>query len=354
MQSHKMMILVAAAAISATALSWNGFAQTAQKVVTFTGWGGVTQEAERKAYFESAKTTLAMTIREDSHNGYPSIKAHIGSGAVSWDVIGSSLADCDRATKDGLTQPIDYKIVDAKNLPKEFVRPNCVGVWTFSYGIAYRTDVFKAGGPKTWAEFWDVKKFPGRRSLFSNGRYLMEVALMADGVAPGEVYKVLQAPGGVDRAFRKLEQIKPHIAVWWGSQGQAMQLLKDKEVDLILIANGRTAALQAEGVPVHFEFNQAVLDIEGFMVPKGAPNAKNAMELINHSLQATPQANLVKYIPYGPTNPKAYDTGIVTKAMLDKLPTAPENLKRQAVLMPEWYSTPDGEKALARMARLMQ
>jgi putative spermidine/putrescine transport system substrate-binding protein len=328
--------------------------QAQQRSVTFAGWGGVTQEAERKAYFESAKTALQMTIREDSHNGYPSIKAHIQSGAVKWDVVGSSLADCDRTTKDGLAQPIDYKVVDVTSLPKEFVRPTCVGVWTFSYGIAYRSDVYKQNAPKTWADFWDVKKFPGRRSLFSNGRYLMEIALMADGVAPADVYKVLEAPGGVDRAFKKLEEIKPHISVWWGSQGQAMQLIKDKEVDMLLIANGRTAALQAEGVPVVFEYNQAVLDIEGFMVPKGAPNPKGAMELIAHSLKPEPQALFVKFIPYGPTNPKAYDVGTITSNMLASLPTAPENLKRQAVLKPEWYSTPAGEQALTRMARLMQ
>ncbi len=39
---------------------------------------------------------------------------------------------------------------------------------------------------------------------------------MADGVAPDALY-----PLDVDRAFRKLEQIKPHIAVWWTSGGQS-------------------------------------------------------------------------------------------------------------------------------------
>ncbi len=328
----------------------------AAQTVTFAGWGGVTQEAERKAYFEAGAKALGMTIREDSHNGYASIKAQVESGAKAWDVVGSGIADCVRAAKAGLTQPLDYKVIKTDGLPKEFVQPNCVGLWTFSYGIAYRTDTYKAGGPKSWADFWDVIKFPGRRSLgvISGGRYLMESALVADGVAPADVYKVLTGPGGVDRAIKKLEAIKPAIAVWWTSQGQAMQLLKDKEVDMMILANGRAQALIDEKVPVAFEFNGAVLDIEMFFVLKGAANPANAMRLIDYSLRPEPQAAFTKYIPYGPTNPKAYQTGIIPKDKLAILPTAPDNLKRQSILSAEFYASPEGEAALARITRLTQ
>lgn len=338
-----------AAAIAATAPA------SAQNSVTFAGWGGVTQEAERKAYFEGGAKALNMTVREESHNGYASIKAQVESGAKAWDVVGSSIADCALATRNGLTEPLDYKVIDTTGLPKEFVMPNCVALWTFSYGITYRSDVYKNGaGPKSWADFWDVKKFPGRRSLFSNGRYLLEAALMADGVAPKDVYTVLRGPGGVDRAFKKLEEIKPHIAVWWGSQGQAMQLIKDKEVDMIMLANGRADALIDAGTPIVFEYNQAVLDIETFMVLKGAKNAANGMKLISHSLKPEPQALFTKHINYGPTNPKAYDTGIIAKEKLPVLPTAPANLQRQAILDAAWYASPEGEAAVARIARLLR
>jgi putative spermidine/putrescine transport system substrate-binding protein len=326
------------------------------QTVTFAGWGGVTQEAERKAYFTDGAKALGMTIREDSHNGYASIKAQVESGAKGWDVVGSGIADCVRAAKNGLTQPLDYKVIKTDGLPKEFVQPHCVGLWTFSYGVAYRTDTYKSGGPKSWADFWDVKKFPGRRSLgvISGGRYLMEVALVADGVAVGEVNKMLGTPAGIDRAIKKLEAIKPHIAVWWTSQGQAMQLLKDKEVDMMILANGRAQALIDEKAPVAFEFNGAVLDIEMFFVLKGAVNPANAMKLIDYSLRPEPQANFAKYIPYGPTNPKAYGTGLIPKDKLAILPTAPDNLKRQVILNADFYASPEGEAALARITRLTQ
>jgi len=353
--TRQWMIAGAAGLVAAAMLGGSGPAGAQTRPVTFSSWGGTTQEAERKAYFESAAKELATTIREDTHNGYPTIRAHIESGSVSWDVIGSGMVDCARATANGLTQPLDYTKIDAAGLPPEFVRPNCVALWTFSYGITYRTDVFGTNGPKTWAEFWDVKKFPGRRSLWNNGRYLMEIALMADGVEPKDVYTVLRGAGGVDRAMKKLEEIKPNIAVWWTSQGQAVQLIKDKEVDLILIANGRIAALREAKAPIHFEFNQGLMDFEAFFVPRGAPNPAGAMLLINHSLKPEPQALFAKLISYGPTRPAAFQAGgIITPEIAAELPSSPQNLSRQAILSPEWYASREGEQAIARIARLLQ
>ncbi len=344
-------LFIVACALCVTLVTASVMAQG--KLLRFAGWGGVTQDAERKSYFAAAATDLGVKVEDETHNGYATIKTHVTSGARSWDVIGSGMADCVRAGDEGLLDKIDYSVVQTDGVLKEFVRPYCVGLWTFSYGITYRTDVIK-NGPKNWAEFWDVKKFPGRRSLFAQGRYAMEVALMADGVPPSEVYKLLETQAGVDRAFRKLEQIKPHIDIWWTSQGQVMQLVKDKEVDILLMANGRAGALAAEGVPLHYEYNQAILDAEAYFVPKGTPNAKLAMEFINNSLKPEPQAKLSQYIPYGPTNTKAYDTKLIPEAQLDKLPTAPQNVSKQIVLSPEWYASKLGIDALARIVRLQQ
>lgn len=71
-----------------------------------------------------------------------------------------------------------------------------------------------------FADVWDVKKFPGRRALRKFPRDTIEAALRADGVPGGpEIYKVLGAPGGWDRAFRTLDRIKPHVNLWGLSIG---------------------------------------------------------------------------------------------------------------------------------------
>lgn len=68
--------------------------------------------------------------------------------------------------------------------------------------------------PKSWADFWDVEKFPGKRGLRKGAKYALEVALLADGVAPDELYDVLGTPEGVDRAFAKLDELRPNL-IWW-------------------------------------------------------------------------------------------------------------------------------------------
>ena len=54
----------------------------------------------------------------------------------------------------------------------------------------------------------------------------MEWALMADGVAPADVYKVLGTDAGVERALKKLDTIKKDV-VWWESGAEGPQLLAD-------------------------------------------------------------------------------------------------------------------------------
>ena len=322
--------------------------------LTFAGWGGTSQDAERKAYFDSAEKALGITVREDRHGGYGGMKAHVLAGKVSWDVVGMGFSVCERAAQNGLTQPLDYSKIDVSKIPPEFVKPNCVGLWTFSYGIAYRTDKYASNPPSGWADFWNIEKFPGRRSLSSNGRYVLEAALMADGVAPKDIYDTLRSDGGVDKAFNKLEEIKSDVAVWWTSQGQAMQLIRDGEVDMMLMANGRAGALADDGAPVGFQFNQALLDVEGFMIPKGAPHPELANELINHSLKAIPQAKFAKFISYGPTNPLAYGTGIIPPKRAAGLPTSDLNMSKQLISSASWYASEAGEESLARFAAFLQ
>src|SRR3989344_4878589 len=65
--------------------------------------------------------------------------------------------------------------------------------------------------PTSWADFWDTKKIPGKRGMRKGARYNLEFALMADGVKPADVYKVLATKDGADRAFKKLTELKPNI-----------------------------------------------------------------------------------------------------------------------------------------------
>ena len=156
--------------------------------------------------------------------------------------------------------------------------PTAIGIAQNILGTAlcYRSDKYPSGGPKSWADFWDVKKFPGARSLCLNDspRTLI-FALLADGVPRDQLY-----PLDIDRAFKKLDQIKPHIKVWWREGTQSQQLIRDGEVDMMSIWNARASELKQQGVPVEVVWNGAVRSTSTWGVLKGAPNRKLAWEFI--------------------------------------------------------------------------
>jgi putative spermidine/putrescine transport system substrate-binding protein len=179
---------------------------------------------------------------------------------------------------------------------------------------------FPDGGPKSWADFWDVKKFPGARGLCINDspRTLI-FALLADGVPPDRLY-----PLDIDRAFKKLDPIKPYIKVWWREGNQSQQLIRDGELDMMSIWNGRATELKQMGVPVELVWNGAVRSTSTWCVLKGAPNRKLAWEFIEFATQAKPQAEFNRRLYYGPTNPAAF--AFIPQDIAVVLPTYSANL----------------------------
>lgn len=326
-----------------------GFADSANAQVTFAGYGGEPQKVQTKAFLEPAMKDLGIKILQDSHGGYAKIKAQVLSGNSSFDVVALGCAEGARAAKEGLLEPIDYSLIpNAKDIDPRLRAQYTVGEWTFSTVIAWNTKTVKTP-PKTWAEFWDVKKFPGKRALSANARQMLEIALLADGVAPDKLY-----PIDVDRAFKKLEELKPNLALWWSSGAQSVQLLTDGEIDMEAVWNGRAQAAIEGGASADYTYNQGIYDVECFMVLKGTKHKDAAMKIINTMLDAKNQATAASMIDYGPVNPKAFDTGIIPADRKKRLPSAPDNLKVQAPLDAAWYATADADKAFARWTTLLQ
>jgi putative spermidine/putrescine transport system substrate-binding protein len=339
--------LISAAACSA----FLGGGAMAKDTVTFVSQGGAYQEAQTKAILEPAAKLLDITLKQDSSpNAYPVVKTQVGSGKVVWDVVDVPTGACIRGAAEGLFEKLDPELIpNAKDLDPRMKDDYSVGYITYSTVIAYRTEKFGEKGPQTWADFWDVKKFPGRRSLRNFPRPTLEIALLADGVAYDKLY-----PLDVERAFRKLEEIKPHITTWWSSGGQSAQLIADGEVDMIQAWNGRVSAVKKEGGKVAFHYNDAILETNSLCIPKGTPNRAAAMKFVNEAISPKLQAALPLIIDYGPINAKAYDTGIIPASILPTLPSSPENIKNQAVLSAAWWASPEGAKAEERWVAFMQ
>ena len=176
-----------------------------------------------------------------------------------------------------------------------------------------------------------MKKFPGRRALRNKPYNNIEIALLADGVPPDKLY-----PLDIDRAFRSLDKIKPHISVWWKVGAQSAQILVDGEVDMTTAWNGRITAIMNQGAPVDIEWGQNILMLTYYGIPKGAKHKANAEKYLAFRMRPDRAAAWVTGgLPY-PFPVKSLFK-YVTPAVAKSLPTYPENIKKAVHEKPEWW-----------------
>lgn len=315
--------------------------------ITFAGYGGAYQAALSKAVLQPVAKELGISIHEDTTGGLVDIRAQVQAKAVEWDIAETTIDQCARGQNEGLFEPLDYKIIDKSGIPADVAQASYISNNFYSDVLAWNKAKFAADPPKTWADFWNVKKYPGRRSLRSDPAEVLEIALMADGVSPDKVY-----PIDIDRAFASLDKIKPYISTWWTSGAQSQQLVTDGEVDLIGIWNGRISTAIHGGANWNFTFNQGVLVPECFVIPKGAPHKDLAMKAIALSVSPKIVANLPKYIDYGPSNAKAYENGLISPQLAATLNTSPQNAAEQVRLRGAWWAE-NGAKVQERWSNFI-
>jgi putative spermidine/putrescine transport system substrate-binding protein len=331
-RSRRTTLRLAAVLLAACALATATRAQAADdNTVTIVSWGGTTQDAERASVWQPIAKELGITIKEDTISANSDIKAHVDSGANTWDIVDIGSGSAVDFAKQGLLEPLDYKVIDTKGIDPRLAQPYWVGWYYFSTVLAWNKDAFKGAQPTGWADFWDTKKFPGPRSLRNDIFGTLAFALLADGVPVDKLY-----PLDIDRAFRKLEEIRPAVKVWWQSGSQSVQLITSGEVNFISLWNAR-ALVAAQTGNVGFTYNQGELDFETLVIPKGAPHAALAQKVISRIISAKLQASFAKALHYGPVNEQAFADGLIPADDAKLLPSSPENKKVQAVLDPSWW-----------------
>jgi putative spermidine/putrescine transport system substrate-binding protein len=312
---RKFLRAAGAAALGPLLITERTIAQT--RTLYVNTWGGSYTAAQDAAYFKPFTAATGIEIKTVTPVSYARMKAQVESGNYEFDLTSINSMLVLRAARAKLVEPIDWTIFKKGTLPDDAIVADGYGVAFAILGtnLCYRTDKFPTGGPKSWADFWDVQKFPGPRSLcLSDSPRTCIFALIADGVPADKLY-----PLDFDRAFKKLDQIKPHIKVWWREGNQSQQLLRDGEVDMMSIWNARGTELKQQGVPVEVVWNGAVRSSSTWCVLKGSPNRKLAWEFIQFVSAAKPQAEFNTRLYYGPTNPGAY--ALIPKDIAVQLPT---------------------------------
>jgi putative spermidine/putrescine transport system substrate-binding protein len=293
--------------------------------LTVVGFGGAVQDAFRKAYLTPYAAAKGITVLEDTTNGgLAKQKAMVDAGNVTWDIMQMEDDEVTVACESGLLENIDWSTrPHGGDIEPTLFKECAVGALSWANVLTYDGDKIKEG-PQTWADFWNVEKWPGKRGMRKTAKLTMEVALMADGVKPSEVYGVLATKEGQDRAFAKLDELKAHIQ-WWESGAQPQEWLSSGDVVMTTAYNGRVSAAQEAGKNFPVAWDGQINSWEFWAIMKGTPNLDQAIDLVDYMMAPEPQAVFAGAITYGVSNVKAMDH--LSPERMAQLPSAPENLK---------------------------
>jgi putative spermidine/putrescine transport system substrate-binding protein len=304
--------------------------------LTVTAWGGSSQAAQKKIYYEPYMAKTGTKLLEDSWSGgIGTLRTKVKGGNANWDVVQVEVDELVLGCEEGLLEKLDWTAMGGRELFMKEAAHDCgVGSVVWSTALAYDADKLK-DGPKSWADFWDVAKFPGKRSLRKGPKYTLEFALMADGVPKADVYKVLRTPEGVDRAFKKLDELKPHI-VWWTSGAQPPQLLASGDIVMAgAYASRMFAASKADNRNFKVVWDGSVYAIDYWVILKGTPNKAAAQQLVTYMTRAENQKQFPPLAFQGVTNLQANKEA--DAAVAPNLPTYPANLDVAVKLDPEFW-----------------
>lgn len=315
------------AALAALAIMSSASAAFAQQTLTIASWGGAYQDAQRQAWFEVVKKELGIEIAEDTTSGIADVRVQVASGSPTWDLVQQGNYSCEILDREGNVEPLDPAILAIEGIPDNMKGKGWISNLAYAALMAWNDETYPDKKPDSWADMWDTETFPGGRTLRRSPVYTLESALLADGVPMEELY-----PLDVDRAFKKLEEIKDDVIVWWSSGAQSAQVLKDGEVDIATVWNGRAQTIAREGAPVSITYNQQMLLTDCWVVPKGARNKELAMKAIAIMSRPEVQARISNYIEYGPVNTLAFETGVIPEDVARTLPSHPDNASKGFVL----------------------
>ncbi len=326
----------AGVAVAATGpFVWVPRAGAAGKVVIRT-IGGSYEEANVKAIFEPfTKATGIEIVKVPATLG--KLLAMFESGNIELDVVDAGELGVLSLSQKGALEKINYKSWKLTN-PDDFDpvtrRDDMIANIYFSSVLGYNSQTFPTGKqPRSWAEFWDLKKFAGPRMLadIASGAVDLEFALLADGVPRDKIY-----PIDVNRAFKALDRVRPSIRKFWDTGALSAQMLADKEVVLGSIWNGRLQSVADKGAPLAIEWNEAMLQTQFWSILKGAKNLENAQRFIEFACQPEIQASHAKNIPYGPTNRQAFKS--IPADVSARLPSNPEHKAKAFLQNGKWWA----------------
>jgi mannopine transport system substrate-binding protein len=313
-------------------------AQSKEVVVATTG--GVYDQALREIWFEpftKATGIKVTTVIATDAEQRSKAQAMVQSGNVTWDIINNvdvlAASPQNRAFAEDVAE-FCKQFETRTDLAANTCQPYGVRITYNATLLAFNADKFKDKKPQNWADFWNTKDFPGPRALpnFGDPWRVLAAAVMADGVAPDKVF-----PLDIDRAFKKLDQIKPQIQLWWKTGDQSQQGFRNGDYVAGMIWGTRTNALRAEGQPVQPSYDQAFMLADTMQVIRRSPNREGALALIKFYLDnPAVQARFAEKFGVTPASRAAIE--LMSADGKAKIPTAPDTFSKIVKHDPEWIN----------------
>lgn len=340
----------ALAAALAVCLSASAGAR-AEDSLSIATWGGAYSQSQEIAYFEPYAKETGTSISTEIYDGtLAKLKEILGGSAPAVDVVDVSAATLGILCNDGLLEPIEASSLGAapsgESAEQDFYSgglSSCgVASVAWSTAIAYDRQAFTKAQPAQIADLLDSKKFPGKRALPDGARYTLELALLADGVDPANVYTELATPEGVDRAFKALDKIKSDV-YWWDTAQEPITWLLEKKVTMAAGYSGRIfRAAVGDRQRLGVIWDGQVYDLDLWAIPKSAKNKDAAMRFITFATDPARLATQAQLIAYGPMRKSALDLvgkhPVIDVEMKEFLPTAPDNFKKALKFDDAWWS----------------
>lgn len=326
----------------------------ARENLTVVSWGDAYQQAQTVAFFHPFVDRTGIDLDGTIYGGgLDEIRNQVTSGEVLWDVVDLDLADAFAACDEGLLERLDPAMLplgaNGEDAATDFV-PGAVGsCWVgtvvYSQVIVYAPDALSGAlndAPQSAADFFDLEAFPGSRALRDSGpEHNLPFALLADGAAPSEIYRLLETEEGIARAFAKLDSLGDTL-LWWRRPNEPIDMLSRGDVVMSTALNGRAFEAQIQNADLAALWDGQLYGLDVFGVPKGTPARERAMEFVAFASSPLPLAHMASRVPYGPARRSASalveDNPITGIPMLPFLPTAPENFQNALLIDPEWWA----------------
>ena len=359
-------------AVSVTTSSW---------AVVVVSWGGAYTESQKLGYGDPAAKKLGIPIDwVDYSGGLSEVKAQKAAGAITWDIIDVYAMDTIIGCDEGLFVEFDFDkdfppapdgTPASQDMFTTMPSKCAVGNILYSWTYAYHDEKIGSKKPKNIKDFFNTKKWPGKRGIYKSAMHNLEIALAADGVKPrqggSKLYEILETDAGLDRAFNKIKELCTDPkggCVFWSAGAKPPELLMQGEVVMATGWNGRFFNAEiGEGAPLKQVWDAQGLDYQYMSIVKGGPNQADAMKAVAEMTSTHGLAGSAKYIAYAPWRKSSlkvieagepwYKDGKTN--MMEQMPTHPNNTKNYFLVDPIFWadnSTEIGERWEAMKAGL--